>query len=46
VRAAYNSAQRLGDRRHMLQWLSDYYDNLRRGDLTRPRIAEYTDGAK
>jgi integrase len=34
VRAAYNKAQRLGERRKMMQWWSDYLDALR-ADLTR-----------
>jgi hypothetical protein len=29
VRAAYNKAQRLGERRNMMQWWADYLDSLR-----------------
>ena len=29
VRAAYNKAQRLGDRKIMMQWWADYLDALR-----------------
>jgi len=29
VRAAYNKAQRLGERRNMMQWWADYLDRLR-----------------
>ena len=31
VRAAYNKAQRLGERRNMMQWWADYLDALRAG---------------
>jgi integrase len=41
VRAAYNRAQRLGDRRKMMQSWSDYLDELRAGgSVTRLRRAE------
>jgi integrase len=33
VRAAYNKAQRLGERRNMMQWWADYLDALR-ADVT------------
>lgn len=41
VRAAYNKAQRLGERRTMMQWWADYLDALRTGSIvqTLPQIA-------
>jgi integrase len=40
VRAAYNAAEWLSDRREMMQWWSDYLDQLAAGDLEPQRSAE------
>jgi len=40
VRAAYNRAQRLADRRQMMQWWADYLDQLRAAKNDPPAVAQ------
>jgi hypothetical protein len=40
VRAAYNRAQRLADRRQMMQWWADYLDQLRAAKSGPPAAAQ------